>query len=504
MHPDGPELVGLGRLLDERASCLGGETTGVFLAEALLKVRTREGASAPLRANAAQREFEQRRGSRNIVLKARQMGISTWVAGRFFLKTITQPGTLTMQVAQTQEAAEEIFRMVRRFYDELPAELREGVLRTSRATARSLVFAELDSEYRVESAGDANAGRGLTVQNLHCSEVARWPGDAKATLAGLLATLPAASGEVVLESTAQGAHGCFYEEWQAAEMNGWVRHFFPWWREPSYRLAPGAGEESYSDEERALGKRELLDAEQISFRRRLQKQFGPLARQEYPENADDCFLATGSCVFDVEGIERRLREVTPAVERRWAGALEVWLRPVPEREYVVAVDPAGGGSEGDYAAMQVLDAVTGLQCAEFQGRCGLLELAERAAAVAREYNGALLAVERNNHGAGVLAYLMGTVGYRRLAECEGQAGWLTTTLTRTRVIGEVERLLGEHAGCMMSARLLREMKTFVRDARGRTGAAPGQHDDLVMAMGIALAIRAEQETGHPGRMHSRA
>jgi hypothetical protein len=41
----------------------------------------------------------------------------------------------------------------------------------------------------------------------------------------------------------------------------------------------------------------------------------------------------------------------------------------------------------------------------------------------------------------------------------------------------------------MSSRLLREMKTFVRDVRGRTGAAQGQHDDLVMAMGIALAAR---------------
>jgi hypothetical protein len=44
---------------------------------------------------------------------------------------------------------------------------------------------------------------------------------------------------------------------------------------------------------------------------------------------------------------------------------------------------------------------------------------------------------------------------------------------------------------VMSSRLLREMKTFVRDARGRTGAAEGQHDDLVMAMGIGLAVRAE-------------
>jgi hypothetical protein len=489
MDGDLEELLALGRLLDERPEQLGGETAGVFLAGALLKVRTRTGAFAPLQQNRAQREFERRRGRANIVLKARQMGISTWVAGRFFLKTVTQPGTLSVQVAHTQEAAEEIFRVVRRFHSELPEELREGVLRTSRANARSLVFPELDSEYRVETAGDPNAGRGLTVQNLHCSEVARWPGDARATLAGLLATMPAERGEVVLESTAQGAHGCFYEEWMGAEANGWVRHFFPWWWEASYRL--DAGEDAESEEERALLSKHGLTREQIAFRRRLQRQFGMLARQEYPESADDCFLASGSCVFDTEAIDRRLREAPAPVERRWAGTLEVWLKPMPGREYLVAVDPAGGGSEGDYAAMQVLDAATGLQCAEFQGRCGLLEIAERAATIGREYNGATLIVERNNHGAGVIAYLTGVVQYARLYEQDGQPGWLTTALSRPRAVGQVERLLGEGAESVMSSRLLREMKTFVRDARGRTGAAEGQHDDLVMAMGIGLAVRAE-------------
>jgi hypothetical protein len=489
MDGDLEELLALGRLLDERPEQLGGETAGVFLAGALLKVRTRTGAFAPLQPNRAQKEFERRRGRANIVLKARQMGISTWVAGRFFLKTVTQPGTLSVQVAHTQEAAEEIFRVVRRFHSELPEELREGVLRTSRANARSLVFPELDSEYRVETAGDPNAGRGLTVQNLHCSEVARWPGDARATLAGLLATMPAERGEVVLESTAQGAHGCFYEEWMAAQANGWVRHFFPWWWEASYRL--DAGEDTESEEERALVSKHGLTREQIAFRRRLQRQFGVLARQEYPESADDCFLASGSCVFDTEAIDRRLREAPTPVERRWAGALAVWLKPMPGREYLVAVDPAGGGSEGDYAAMQVLDAATGLQCAEFQGRCGLLEIAERAATIGREYNGATLIVERNNHGAGVIAYLTGVVQYARLYEQDGQPGWLTTALSRPRAVGQVERLLGEGAESVMSSRLLREMKTFVRDARGRTGAAEGQHDDLVMAMGIGLAVRAD-------------
>ena len=87
----------------------------------------------PLEANAAQQAYEERRGRQNIVLKARQMGISTWIAGRFFLKTITQPGTLTVEVAHNREAAEQIFRIVHRFYELLPEGLRRGVLRTSRA-----------------------------------------------------------------------------------------------------------------------------------------------------------------------------------------------------------------------------------------------------------------------------------------------------------------------------------------------------------------------------------
>ena len=123
---DREELERYGGMLDQRPDSLRGRTVGMALAEKLLLVRTREGRTAPLKANAVQRAFERRRGERNIVLKARQMGLTTWAAARFFLKTITQPGTLTLQVAHTQEAAEEIFRIVHRFVDWLPEELRDG------------------------------------------------------------------------------------------------------------------------------------------------------------------------------------------------------------------------------------------------------------------------------------------------------------------------------------------------------------------------------------------
>ena len=98
-----------------------GKTIGMWMAAQMLRIRDREGRDRRLVANAAQRAFEAKRGSNNVVLKARQMGMTSWVAGRFFLKTVMAPGVLTVQVAQTREAAEGIFRMVQRFWESLPA-----------------------------------------------------------------------------------------------------------------------------------------------------------------------------------------------------------------------------------------------------------------------------------------------------------------------------------------------------------------------------------------------
>jgi hypothetical protein len=483
------DLLELGRMLGERPARLEGESVGVWVASALLRVRDREGMVRPLVANEVQRAFEARRGLRNIVLKARQMGVTTWVAGRFFLKTITARGVLTVQVAHTREAAEGIFRMVQRFWECLPENLREGVLRRSKANSGQMCFPELDSEFRVVSAGDEGVGRGLTVQNLHCSEVSRWPGDASATLAGLRAAL-APGGEMVLESTPNGAYGCFYEEWGRAglEDDGMVRHFFPWWMEKDYVAAEVT---EFTEDERALALAHGLTAGQIGFRRGLETRYRGLRSQEFAEDAESCFKATGECCFDVEAVERRLREVPSATEVRRGGALQVWLPPVAGKEYLVAVDTAGGGADGDFAAVQVIEVASGLQCAELQQRIGTLELARVSAELAQEYGGAMIAVERNNHGAGVLAYLDSVERYARVYEQGGVAGWLTTAGNKPGMVSAMGALLVESPWLFFSRRLLGECRTFVSMAGGRTGAASGAHDDCLMAMAVAQTVRAE-------------
>ena len=415
------------------------------------------------------------------------MGISTWMAGRFFLKTITATGVLTVQVAHTREAAESLFAMVERMWENLPVEFRDGPLRRTRATSGRMVFGELDSEFRVVSAGEASAGRGLTIQNLHLSEVSRWPGDAAGTLAGLRAAL-APGGEITLESTPAGAYGAFYREWQEAPETGTVRHFFPWWLERAYTAAAPA---RLTAEELRLMLRHDLTAEQIGFRRTLERGFRGLRAQEYAEDAESCFRASGECCFPVDALERRLLETPAPRETRRDGTLELWLKPIAGRHYLLGVDTCGGGSEGDYAAIQVLDRETGLQCAELRQRLAPLELARVAAALGREYNHALIAVERNNHGTAVLAYLDAVEHYGNVHAEHGVPGRLTTAGNKPSMISRLGALLETDAALFFSRRLLAECRSFVSTPEGGYAAASGTHDDLLMAMAIAHAVRAE-------------
>jgi hypothetical protein len=207
-------------------------------------------------------------------------------------------------VAHSDESAEAIFNIVHRFWEKLPnARVHRGALVKSRSNIRQIVFPKLESEYRVETADD-NAGRGMTIHNLHCSEVSRWPRGGEETLASLRAAV-VPDGEIVLESTANGATGIFYDEWQKAPETGYTQHFFPWWYEPSYKEEVVQGKAlTPTEEEKDLIARHGLSEEQIAWRRTHWQVMRGMAKQEYAEDPLSCFLASGECVFDMEAIAK--------------------------------------------------------------------------------------------------------------------------------------------------------------------------------------------------------
>jgi hypothetical protein len=138
----------------------------------------------------------------------------------------------------------------------------------------------------------------------------------------------------------------------------------------------------------------------------------------------------------------------------------------------------------------VIERAIGMQCAELHGHFPPYELALRVADLGKRYEGALVAVERNNHGAAVLAHLT-NLGCGNIFEQEGKLGWLTSAASRPAMIENMAAILTVEPELFNSPRLLEECRTFVRRADGSAAAADGAHDDCVMAMAIALAVRKE-------------
>ncbi len=484
------QLIHVGKMLEETLAAdnrfWAGDSGRLAAIEYLMAIRGKDRQVSPVVLNRAQHGVDRIAGKRNIVLKARQVGITTYVAARFFLNTIVQPGTLSVQVAHDQQSAEEIFRIVHRFLERLPEAWRRSALKTSRANVRQIIFPQLDSEYRVESAADRCAGRGLTIQNLHCSEVARWPHDVAETLAALRAAVPP-DGEIFLESTPSGAGGTFYEEWQSAPQTGYVQHFFPWWWEESYRREIEVVD--FTAEELELMAKHGLDAGQIAFRREMRLQFRNRFLEEYAEDAETCFLTSGNCMFDCEKLDKQLREAPEYLKAAEHGRLLTFLPPVEGKDYIIGVDPAGGGASGDYACAQVIERNKGTQCAELLGHYAPAELGARVAQMARQYNHALVAVERNGLGESVIQYLTMLEGYSHLYPVGERAGWVTSRATRPQMLAILEATLAASPELFASKRLLQDCRSFVRHGDREPSAAAGAHDDTVMAMAIALIVR---------------
>jgi len=273
-------------------------------AQCLLKIRSKDGAVIPFVLNDAQKalheRLEQQKAEKGyvrcIVLKGRQTGISTYVAARFFKRTAYDFGKRCMILTHLDAATQNLFGIVKTYFDLIPFGDLKPVLKANSGT--ELSFSKLRSGYKVATAGSKNAGRSDTVQFLHGSEVAFWP-HAEQIMAGLGQTVPLCEGsEVILESTANGLNNLFHKMWcLACEGKGdYMPVFLPWFIERGYRR-PIPQDFVLTDEEQAYCDTFGLDAEQMAFRRaKIESDFAGNAdwfNQEYPATADMAFQRVG-------------------------------------------------------------------------------------------------------------------------------------------------------------------------------------------------------------------
>lgn len=267
------------------------------------------------RLNRAQRRLVARLHNRNIILKARQLGFTTlvailWLDTALFSKSPIRCGI----IAQDRDAAEVIFRDKVRFaYNHLPDDLR-AAMPLQKDSATELLFAHNGASIRV-----ATSMRSGTLHRLHVSEFgkisAKHPDKAREVVTGSIPAVPK-NGILVIESTAEGQDGHFYEMTQRAKADAETRkvlgkkdykfHFFPWWEEPNYTLDPTTVvltpvNLAYFNELEATIARRLTPGQKAWYASTLRNDFSddaPLMWQEYPSTPTEAFqVSTEGCYY---------------------------------------------------------------------------------------------------------------------------------------------------------------------------------------------------------------
>jgi len=469
-----------------------------------LRIRTKERESIPFLLNRVQQEYWRQHTQRDMILKARQMGMTTLICGLFFADTLLHPNTTSVMAAHDADSTEMIFRIVQHFWEQLPAGVRERAGAPRFANRREFFWPGLGSSFHVKTAGAPDAGRGLTINNLHCSEIAFWP-QPEETLTSLLETVPLA-GRVVWESTPNGAGNFFHEEWSRAKdaESSYRPHFYPWWWDPQYRI-DGAVLTDLSGDELRLMDEHHLDDGQIRWRRMKLTEPGGKFAQEYPEDDLTCFLVSGRLYFDLLAAEELRRRYTMApIEERENGELRIFRAPQPGKVYVLAADvaegkstrggPAAGaaGSEHggpDFSHLVIREWERGEEVACFHGRRPEIPFAHLCFQLWQEYPG-LVIPERNNTGVVVanrLHELWPTCVY--VDPDDGRPGFRTTAETRNQMLQLLHEAM-RHGDLMAHDEgLWREVRSFRYQDSGKATADRGAHDDRVIAWGISQYCR---------------
>ena len=224
--------------------------------ERFLYIKTKEGELTLLKLNIMQKkfydiikaQFQAGKPVRIIVLKARQLGFSTFIEALIFYFTACQFAVNSLVVAHQSDSSNAIYSMAKLFYDMLPVQIKPMIKYNNAKTIefdnpeRDPVVYEknpgLKSMIRVGSAESSGLGRGMTFRYVHISEYAFWKKDKKEILTGILQAVPNLPGTMVfIESTANGFEH-FQELWAdaVAGKNAFTPVFFAWHDNPLYSM----------------------------------------------------------------------------------------------------------------------------------------------------------------------------------------------------------------------------------------------------------------------------
>jgi len=484
-----------------------------FYSKNVLKIRTKDGDVTALELNEAQQsllekveeQFKNEGKVRVIILKARQMGLSTMVGGWLYWWLSQRKAQRGLVVTHHADSTRALFDMTRRYHENCPDPIKPHTKYSSR---RELNFDILDSSYVVATAGGESVARGETVTVAHLSELAFWShSTAEENFNAIMQAVPNKPNTAVfIESTANGVSGKFYDLWKGAceGTNGFIPVFLPWYIQEEYQ-EPWVYGSDYTPEEEELIKKYQLTNEQLAFRRKKVAQNGiDLFRQEYPSDADEAFLTSGRPIFNPDQILEFLEKANEPVARMaledetWVkhprGELTLYKDVNPGEMYTIGADVAMGIRGGDYSVAQVLDSKK-RHVATFRGHVHPDYFADVLLRLGEFFNDAYIICESNSHGLLTCTRLYKDYGYSnfhteivvdKISDKETiKLGFSTTSKSKPLVINELRASLRMDELEIHDKVTLREMLTYIETETGGMEAEAGCHDDCVMSLAFA-------------------
>ena len=409
----------------------------------------------------------------SIILKSRQLGISTLSAGYSLWLMLFHKDKNILCIATKQETAKNMVTKVKFMYENLPSWLKIDAAENNKLNLRL----SNGSQIKATSAS-SDAGRSEAVSLLLIDEAAFIDniGEIWASAQQTLAT----GGGCIALSTPYGTGNWFHQTWTRAENNenDFLPIKLPWYVHPDR-------DQKWRDKQDEL----LGDPR--------------MAAQEC-----DCdFSTSGDIVFYPEYIEYYEKSyIKEPLEKRGVDQnLWVWESPDYTRDYMVVADVSRGDGK-DYSACHVIDVKNNVQVAEYKGQLGTKEYGHLLVGLATEYNEALLVIENANIGWATIQTVIDrqytNLYYSQKTESSNVnsyfdkyqdttklvPGFTMSSRTRPMVIGKFQEYLSDKGVTIQSKRLIEEMKTFIWK-NGKPEAQSGYNDDLVMAFGISMYIR---------------
>jgi hypothetical protein len=412
--------------------------------------------------------------SYSIVLKSRQLGLSTLAAAHSLWIMLFNQDKNILCIATKQETAKNMVTKVKFMYDNLPSWLKEK----EKPQEHNKLTLRLNNGSQIKAtSASSDAGRSEAVSLLLIDEAAFIDniGEIWASAQQTLAT----GGGCIALSTPYGTGNWFHKTWVSAEEG--ENSFLP--IKLKWNVHPERDQSWRDQQDKDLGEK--------------------MAAQEC-----DCdFTTSGDTVFQSTEIEYYEKEciLKPLEKRGINQDLWIWEPADYTKNYLITADVARGDGK-DFSTFQIIDIENFTQVGEYKGQIGTTDFGNLLVGIATEYNNALLAPENSSIGWSTIQTILDR-GYQNLYHSpKGNAlsvdtyfdpymdnskmtpGYTNSTSTRPIAISKFQEAIRDKGLTLRSSRTLEEMKVFIWK-NGRPEAQNGYNDDLVMAMSIACFLR---------------